>query len=81
MMAKRKRKASEVDRGLPKYIEKSRPTPKKYKIKDVEFKMCPRCRGFNTISTSTVTYESFKRFYRVCRSPICRHRYIKVEML
>ena len=82
-MAKRKKKVvlTDVEKGLPKYIEEKRNTPQINNMKTKEIRICPRCKGFNTIATSTQTFESFTKFYRVCRSSICRHRYCRVEML
>lgn len=80
-MAKRRRKLEDVEKGVPGYVSKKRPTPEKRPVSDSESRQCPRCNGFNTSATSTQRFELFIRHYRVCRSPICCHRYSKAVML
>lgn len=37
-------------------------------------RQCPRCRGWDTVATSTQGNVQYRR----CRAPICQHRYAVV---
>lgn len=59
---------------IPENILRRRPTPKRPKA-ERERARCPRCGGTNTLATSTQTGDYNVYQHRICRAPICRHRY------
>ena len=67
---------------LPSYIKKKRPGATKRRPNAPKLSaMCPRCKGMDTIATSTKTFSKHKEYHRMCRSRWSQHRYKKIVML
>lgn len=67
---------------LPGYIKNKRPGATKRRPNAPKISaMCPRCKGMDTIATSTKTFSKHREHHRICRSPVCQHRYFKIVML
>lgn len=84
-MAKRRKQVQvqkpEEPPKLPKYIQENRPTPKEgNEANPSDLRQCPRCKGYNTVATSTRKFDTFTRYHRVCRSAVCYHRFKKIVM-